>query len=180
MMKRFSPLSALKRFKRDTRGIAAVEFALMAPVLLLVLMGVVELTNALSAKRKLMASVQSTADLIGQQTNVTANDLNLYLLGGQLAFAPFDTNKLKLGVASVRYDDTTGNPYVDWSKAYNGGVVLDPELKAQGFGQPGESLIIVTGTYEYSPIASIIMPGAITLTEAAYVRPRTASYVMLY
>lgn len=180
-MKRFpAPLPLLKRFKRDGRGIAALEFALMAPVLLLILMGVIELTNALSAKRKLMASVQSTADLIGQQTNVTASDLDMYMMGGRLAFSPYDTTQLKIGMVSVRYDDTTGDPYVDWSDSYNGGAVADPLVKAQGHGAPGDSILIVTGQYTYSPIASLIMPSDITMSEIAYVRPRTVRYVMLY
>ena len=180
MTKQHRPLPLLKRFKRDARGIAAVEFAMMAPLLLLVLMGEIEMTNALSAKRKLMASVQSTADLIGQQTNVTAKDLDLYLLGGQLAFSPYDAGMLKLGVVSVRYDATTGVPYVDWADSYNGGMVMDPLIKAQGLGQPGESIIIVTGSYLYRPIASMVVPTDIPLSEIAYIRPRTASYVLLY
>ena len=180
MIAALSPLRIIKRFTRDTGGIAALEFAFMAPVLLLVLMGVIELTNALSAKRKLLASVQSTADLIGQQTNVTASDLDLYLLGGQLAFAPYDSGKLKLAVVSVRYDDISGDPYVDWTDSYNGGTVGDPLIKAQDHGDPGDSIIIVTGTYTYSPIASIVMAADVTMTEIAYVRPRTSSYVLLY
>lgn len=180
MITALAPSRLLKRFKRDARGVAAVEFALMAPVLLLILMGVIELTNALSAKRKLMAAVQTTADLISQQTSVTSADLELYLLGGQLALSPYPSSRLSLGVASVRYDDTTGNPTLDWTDSYNGGAVDNPETRAQGYGDPGDSLIIVTGTYSYSPIASLIMPGTITMSETAYVRPRTVSYVMLY
>lgn len=174
------PFRMIKRFRRDARGIAALEFAFMAPVLLLILMGVIELTNALSAKRKLMASVQATADLVGQQTNVTASDLGLFMLGGRLAFAPHDTSKLKIGIVSVRYDDVTGAPFVDWTDSFNGGAVADPLTKAQGRGEPGDSILIVSGAYTYSPIASLIMPADVTMSEIAYVRPRTARYVMLY
>lgn len=168
----------VKRFRSDQSGLAATEFALMVPVLLLILMGIIEFSNALSVKRKLLNSVQTTADLIAQQTDVTAADLDTFFLGGQLALAPFDTTKLTLGVASVRYDDDTGDPYLDWTDSYNGGSVFEPLVKAAGHGSAGDSIIIVSGAYAYSPLVSLIIPTDITMSELTYMRPRTVSYII--
>lgn len=179
--RRRPPLYApLKRFRGAQSGLAATEFALMVPILLLILLGIIEFSNALSVKRKLLNAVQTTADLITQQTDVTAADLDTFFLGGQLALAPFDTTKLTLGVASVRYDDDTGDPYLDWTDNYNGGSVFEPLVKAAGHGSAGDSIIIVSGTYAYSPLVSLIIPTDITMTELTYMRPRTVSYVLKY
>jgi len=57
--------TALRRALGHEGGIAATEFALILPVLILVLMGAIELTNALSAKRKLVNAVLRRAQREG-------------------------------------------------------------------------------------------------------------------
>lgn len=183
----FSILPRQRNFKaaivngvRHDGGIAATEFAIILPVLLLVLMGVMELTNALSAKRKLLNAVQSASSLIGQQTNVTTADLDTFNLAARLTMSPLDVSTMTIGVASVRFDDTSGAPVLDWTASYGGGVVVDPLLKADGRGEAGDSIIITTGTYIYTPLIKLILPVSFVMSETTYVRPRTVSWVMKY
>lgn len=169
-----------RRFSRHDGGVVATEFALIVPFLLLVLLGVMELTNALMVQRKLLNATQTTADLIGQQTNVTSSDLSTIYLGAAFALSPYDTSKFSLGVASVRFDDTTGDPVLDWTDSYNGGSVFDPLGKATGRGKAGDSIIIVSGVYNYSPLVRLIIPVNLSLSEVTFMRPRTVSWVMKY
>lgn len=172
--------AALRRAVRHEGGIAATEFALILPVLILVLMGAIELTNALSAKRKLVNAVQSAADLIGQQTNVTTSDLNTTYLAARLTMSPLNVSTMTLGVASVRFSDTTGSPALDWTDSYGGGTVVDPLDKALGRGEAGASVVIVSGTYIYQPAIKLIIPFDFVMNETVYARPRTVSWIMKY
>jgi Flp pilus assembly protein TadG len=165
---------------RHDGGIAATEFAMILPVLMLVLMGAIELTTALSAKRKLLNAVQTAADLIAQQTNVTSTDLSNIYLASRLTMTPLDVSTMTFGVASVRFDDTTGNPTLDWTDSYGGGAVVDPLVKAAGRGEAGASVIIVSGTYIYQPMIKLIIPVDFVMNEINYARPRTVSWVMKY
>lgn len=170
--------TAIARAVRHDGGIAATEFALILPVLLLILMGTIELTNAMTAKRKLLNATQTAADLIGQETNITASDLSTIYLAARLTMSPLDTTGMTIGVTSVRFDDSTGDPYVDWTDSYGGGTVVDPLVKATGHGEAGSSIIILSATHIYSPLITLIIPNAFIMTEVTYVRPRTVSWVM--
>jgi len=169
--------AAIKAAHRQDGGVVATEFALILPVLLLILMGVIELTNALQAERKLLNATQTVADLIGQKTDLTTADLNDIYLAANLTLSPLSTVGYTIGVASVRFDDLTGDPVVDWSGTYNGGSVFEPLVKAVGRGEPGASIIMVTSTYIYQPLIKLIIPVNLTLSETSYVRPRKVSYV---
>lgn len=169
-----------RRFCRHTGAVAAVEFAMIVPVLLLIMLGVTELSNALTAKRKLLNAMQSTADLIGQTTDISDSDLTDIYTAAQLVMNPYDTSNMTIGIASVRFDNTTGDPSVDWSSSFNGGAVTNATTLAEGRGEEGASIVIVYGTYSYSPLSSIIIPVPITLTETSYVRPRKVSYIIKY
>ena len=170
--------TALKGLKCHDGGVAAVEFALVLPVLLLILMGVIELSNVMMVERKLLNSMQSVADLIGQKTDITTADLTDIYVAGQLTMNPYDTANLTIGVASVRFDDTSGDPTLDWSDGWNGGSVTNPTTLAVGRGEAGASIVIVSGVYTYTPLSSLIIPTTLSLGEISYVRPRKVDYII--
>ena len=181
-MSRFqnNPHSASRRFTRNEQGIAATEFALVLPFLLMLLMGVIEFSNVMTVERKLLNSMQTTADLIGQQTDVTNSDLTNIFTAAKLTMSPFDTTPLTVGIASVLFDAGTGAPTLDWSSGLNGGSVVNPTVLADGHGEPGASIIIVSGVYTYTPLINLILPNALTLEEISYIRPRKVMSVMKY
>ena len=169
-----------KRFWSDCRGIAAVEFALTAPLMCVVLLGVAELNNYMTAARKTAAAAFTAADLVAQETDITSSELSELLQASRKVIHPLSDSNITIGVSSVRYDDTTGNPSVDWTGNYNGGSVSNATTLATGMGSAGESVIIVTATYSYTPLFSLIMSGTHTLEETAITRPRYIDYVGMY
>lgn len=150
----------------------------MLPFLLLLIMGVIELSNLMTVERRLLNSVQSTADLVSQETDVTTADMTEIYTAAKLTISPYSIGGLGIGTTSVRFDDTSGAAYVDWSEGLNGGTVADPLTKAQGRGEPGDSVIIVTGTYTYQPLLSMIITNPIILSETSYARPRKVRWVL--
>ncbi|MCW8915937.1 MAG: pilus assembly protein [Magnetovibrio sp.] len=173
-------LLVLNKFFEDCRGVAAMEFALTAPFLALMLLGVAELNNYITAVRKVSAAAYTAADLIAQETDLTSSELSELFQASRLVIHPLDDTDLTLGASSVRYDDTTGDPSVDWTGSYNGGSVSSATTLATGLGSAGESVIIVTASYTYTPIYSLILSGTLTLSETSITRPRYLDYVGLY
>lgn len=170
----------MRRLAQDERGAAAVEFALIAPVMLLLLSGIIELSNYLSTERRILEAASVTADLIGQSTDLTTSDLNDIYQAAIQVMAPYSTSSLKIGVASVRYNDTTGVPYSGWTSSYNSGAVSNATTQATGLGAAGESIIIVTVGYTFTPILKTVFTTTKTLSETTFVRPRSISYVGKY
>jgi Flp pilus assembly protein TadG len=170
----------LKRFLGNARGAAAIEFALILPVMVTMLTGLIELSYLMMAERRVSNAAHSTANLIAQETDVTSSDLTDIFSAASLIMAPFSTSTLKIGVSSVRFDDTTGAPSQDWSSSYNAGSVTNPTTLATNMGEAGSSVIIVTTSYSYTPIMSAILTGPFALSETAIVRPRYLDYVGYY
>jgi len=175
---RLTVRTALKAFTRHDRGIAATEFALVLPFLLLLLMGVIEFSNVMTVERKLLNAMQSAADLIGTKVDVTDADLTEIFTAAQLTMSPFSTTPMTIGIASVRFDDTTGAATLDWSSGWNGGSVVNPTTLAVGHGEAGASIIIVSGVYTYTPMIELIIPSAMSLEEVSYMRPRKVDYII--
>jgi Flp pilus assembly protein TadG len=170
----------LYRFINELRGAVAVEFALIVPVLLIILTGIVELSNYMMAARRMSGAAYAAADLISQETDLTTSQLRDIFQVSELIMAPFDSAKLTLGAVSVRYDDDSGDPVEDWSANYNGGSVDNATALASGLGDAGESVIIVTTTFTYTPLFNVVLRGPYTLSDTAVTRPRYLDYVGVF
>lgn len=172
-------LKILKRLGLDKKGMAATEFALVLPVLVVMTTGVAELAFFLMADRRVVAAAQTVSDLISQATDLNAGDLTDIYQGARYIIAPFDENNMTIGAVSVRYDANTGNAFQDWGSNWNGGNVVNAVAQANGLGIAGESVVIVTVTYDYNPLISAIWPVDVVLSETSITRPRTVSFVNL-
>ena len=170
----------IKEYLRDRQGIAALEFALTLPLLSMLFMGVIELSNYMTVIRKIDAAAHTAANLIAQETDLSSSELSALFQASRFVIHPLDDTNLMLGAASVRYDDVTGVATLDWTGNYNSGSVSNPTTTATGMGSAGESVIIVTATYAYTPAFNMVLSGPYTITETAVSRPRYINYVGLY
>ena len=64
-------LIAIRRFVRERRGISAVEFALLLPVMLTLFLGGTELTQGITIKRKTTIATRAIGDMVAQAINIT-------------------------------------------------------------------------------------------------------------
>ncbi len=171
----------LARFARATRGLAAVEFALIAPIMLVLFFGVIEGSSALSASRKTLLGANTLADLVAQETSVTKANLNDLFVGMDKVVDPQGADAL-FRVVSVYYDTADKKTKVHWSydstgaQPYAAGSVYAGALDVAMFDDTS-SLIIAEVEYDYaSPISHKII-GAMTFKKAASRWPRRAARV---
>lgn len=176
------------RLRRDERGVAAVEFAMIVPIMFFLLVGAVEMSQALTVDRRVTQSASSTADLIARAPSqgVTTGDVDTSMLIIQQLMAPYSTTPLTVKVVSVVAKTVNGSLQytVDWSRDNNGGT---PYTKGAtytnvpaGLLVAGESVIISEATYNYSPLVfSYFISSAFNMSEIFYLKPRNSSCVSL-
>lgn len=161
------------RLHRDERGVSAVEFAMLAPVLIAFYFGMAEFCQGFMAQKRMGHVSSMVADLVAQEETVsTANLTDIFAIGG-LIMKPFSTTALKQRVSSVTR--TAGVAKVDWSRgdgmtarAVNSTITLPTDLIANG-----ESIVVSEATYDYDSPVDYFLPGITRFSHIYYLRPRT-------
>jgi Flp pilus assembly protein TadG len=113
-------LQRFRRFRRDRRGVGAVEFALIAPLLLSLYITSFELTIGLSMSKRVTRTASTIADLVTQQSSVKPAYLTTMVDVAESIFTPYAPENLKVNITGISVDGS-GNPKVAWSWSENGG-----------------------------------------------------------
>lgn len=163
------------RLAPDARGVVAIEFALIIPLMIMIYFGTVETTNAMTAARRVTNVAQTAADLTAQATTLATADVNDIFAASTAILTPFPTS-VKITITSVVANASNASlTTVGWSKAYGGATPRSTNSSVTlptGLTTPGSSVIMVEVVYIYSsPIGSFIT-GPITMKEVAYLKPR--------
>jgi len=166
-----------QRFALDGSGASAVEFAIIAPVLILIYFGLAEFCQAYMAQRRMGHSTSQVADIVAQYQTVDADLIDdTFALGG-LVLAPFPESPLSLRVTSITRG-VDGVARVTWSRgngsfAKRSGAVTVPD----GLIANGESIIMSEGTYTYVSPLGQILPGTKTFNHTYWLRPRLVNTI---
>lgn len=173
-------LIPLKRFLRDRRGISAVEFALLLPVMLTLFLGGTEVTQGITVKRKTTIVTRSLGDLVAQDTSITDAEMTAIFQATNTIVAPFSADNLKVIISSIAIDANNAAKIV-WSDAANGATAHAPGLAItlpDGLNQfPNTTLIWAEVQYDYTPAIGYVITGMIGLKDHVYLRPRLVSCV---
>ena len=166
-------LRTFRRFHRDARGVAAVEFGLIAPILVLMLLGAVEITRAVSIDRRLTAVTNMVADLVAREEELAADDVTAIYDIARLVMSPYEAEPLKISPQTCSQSAST--PVAQHRPSFNGGTQparCQPYSLATGFLKEGTSLIVVEGSYEFTPLFGSSIIGPVEWTQTAYASPR--------
>ena len=175
----------------DRRGLAAVEFAMIVPIMFLLFFGTVEFSSAVAVDRKVTLIARTLSDVTSQSISVADADLSNFFNAGCAIMYPYagpppctTANNPTTAVISELYvDPTTLKARVQWSVGYQGGVALAVDTIVTTV--PGA--LLVSGTYLiYSQVSYLYKPAVpygpmtgagITLSDVAFTRPRQSACV---
>lgn len=170
---------ALLRFIRDRRGVAAVEFALIAPVLILLYLGLAEITMALMAERRAGHATAVIADLVAQDTLTSKTELTDTFSIAEQILSPFAASGMSARVTAIRAD-SNGSPKVVWSHGKGltalgkGATVSDLPADLM---EPFDTLIMSEMNYSFNSVVKYVLPNAMVFKEKYYLRPRKMDMV---
>jgi Flp pilus assembly protein TadG len=179
-MSRRRPLSG---FWRDKRGVSAVEFALIAPVMIVMYCGLAEVTQAMMAQRRLSNIASQIGDLVAQNGQTGPTMMNDVFTIGTIIMSPFPSAPLKMCVASIT-SDSTGKDTVAWSRASTSGMTTCPAQGTVLTNVPvgvlpaSQSVIMTRASYAYASPIKLVLPSSITFQRTFYLRPRKVDAVI--
>jgi Flp pilus assembly protein TadG len=174
----------------DVRGVAATEFAIVTPFMLVLYVGGVELGNGLAMNVKVTATAHSVADMISQNTQVTSSQMDGILQASAAIMAPYSVkdvngNSLLSITVSEVSTDGTGKATVQWSKSTStsGARPMGQQMTLSSYtaADPKNpinaniSLILSEVSYVYTPNLGYAISGSVTLSDSYYLFPRCST-----
>lgn len=173
-----------KRLRKCTSGLAATEFALLLPVLVVMFFGLVEASDAMTVNRKVAISANTLADLAAQSEELYISDIEDLFDGVMAIIEPNESAGMQLRLVSVVLDEDD-NPVVHWSRDDTGAEPYAPgdaytNLSDDEVVSSIGSLIVVEMTYTYTPsITNHIIDAPIVFNRQSIRWPRLVSRVQL-
>lgn len=175
--------NTIRRFLRDERGVAAAEFGLVLPILLMILTGCFEAGRLILLHQKLDRASAGVADLVTRESSLTVAMLNDFYLAAERQTMPFDLpGRGRVIVSSVFLPDVDDPPEVRWQCA--GGGAFSSEASSIGTEGgdatlpstfdlvQGENVIVAEVLYDYEPFIFDDIFEAHTVRHTSYTKPR--------
>jgi Flp pilus assembly protein TadG len=167
-------------FASDRRGIAATEFAMIAPALIFLVMGVLEMSFRFRASDEATRYVHQVADLISRENALEEDDLTEIYNAAPHMMMPLDsTDALDLDISSVGFVGDEVEPTMFWRRV--AGQQVDFNLsETADMGAKDESVIRIGVRYRYESVLSSLFGGsAMSIERQAFSRPRMQRVVTL-
>lgn len=180
----------LARFAVERTGVAAVEFALVLPIMLMVYLGTTEASALISMDRKVQSVAGALGDLVARENaTISRTTLQDYFQASSGIMSPYVPTGLKQIVTSVQVK-ADGTTVVAWSEPYTTG---DAEMVAKGHevGKPyalprdmtdiakGSYVIVSEASYSYKPLYGLVFDQAVDLYRESFYVPRFGEPIAL-
>ena len=197
-----SLLFCVRKFSTAADGVAATEFAIVVPFMLLLLVGGVELGDGMAINVKVSATAHSVADMVTQNTSLSTASMQNILTGATAIIAPYpvNSNQLTVTVSEVS-SDANGNLTLQWSQSYNGssfgagrsslgsstnppyGALTRPASLNGTVGSASDvnnqndqvSFIVSEVSYAYTPNLGYTITGTVNLADSYWLFPRCST-----
>ncbi|MEP3631385.1 MAG: TadE/TadG family type IV pilus assembly protein [Hyphomicrobiales bacterium] len=112
----FKPLNKLSAIGQSRTGVAAVEFALVIPFIIVLFLASVDAVFALTAKRKVAVATHSIADLSARAQNLADDQISAIADLGRLILTPFDASQARILITGAEVLPTGNQAIVRWSR----------------------------------------------------------------
>jgi Flp pilus assembly protein TadG len=171
-------------FARDARGVAAIEFALIVPVMLVIFFGAIQVSTGFAVDRKVTMITRTLSDLISQASQISDVDIsNAFVMAGAV-MTPYPATPIQAVISQI-YIDANKIAKVKWSKASNMSArgCNDVITLPAGLQVPNTYLIMSEVTYNFQPVVgydstlNYVSP-VFALHDRTFTRPRQSSSVL--
>jgi len=177
-------LSSLpSRFMRDKEGIAAIEFAFIAPVMLFMYFGMAEVATAISVDRKISHSANVAGDLTTQSEKISAAEMTEIMTATMLVMGIPSNKQNGVTIEIASYSRAADDSIIEKGKATLKGangkdlVAFDAAALDKRILSSTSGVVVARVNYIYEPLKLRYMPSDFDLTEVFMLKPRKSANV---
>jgi Flp pilus assembly protein TadG len=185
-----------RAFCGDVEGVAAVEFAIILPIALLIMGLVVYGGQLFGVQRRVTLAAMTVADIFAQGNNtgsatITTAELNQILAYPGLILFPYDGSGVQVEVSQLQVTvngsgAATGTVVGSWansngtSRPIGQQLSVDPSIAAAFTGAAASYVILGEVQYPFQPTGLYMSVGSITLHDSVMMIPRTAAQITVH
>ena len=168
-------IQRLRRFASAKNGVAALEFAIIAPFLMVpLLLGSVDLIDVMGANKRAQNAASSLADVAARDTEISNAEMTSLWRGLDVLMYPNDPGTMEMRISSISIENAS-TARVIWSEGHGGmsarqtgaTVALDSRMM-----NPGTSIIMVQSVYKYDAPLGFLFQSQVRMTHDSYRRSR--------
>lgn len=179
--------NVFRLFRHDQRGTFSLEFVLLVPILLSLLLGVTEMTRFLMLNEKSQSVSSTVADLVSQEqpgtlTTVLLTDLLRAAADVMSPYAFAQNGVVIISSVTQTGTATTSNPpKVSWQVSGGGSYSAGSNIGSPGntANMPvgftmdsGDNIIVAEVYYNYTPLYGTTILSGRLLYKTSYYKPR--------
>lgn len=170
----------LRRLWRDLRGVSAIEFAMVVPIIAALAIGTIEYGRMILISQKLQNGTFILGDLAARDKTLSEEQLDSIFLALNNVIQPYEFDESGTAIISGIEIAPNGAPIINWRRSGAGGLAetsrigslggvatLPPELTFTS----GETLIVSEVFYDFQPLFGVTT-GRQVLYKTSYVKPR--------
>ena len=162
----------------DCRGMAAIEFAFIVPMMLVLFFGTVEFSSGIAVDRKVTLLARTLSDLTSQSLSVSNSDLTNFFNASYAILAPYSSTPALETISELYVDPNTLAARVQWSQGSSPRGISSTVAIPTSLAVGGTYLIYSEVSYLYTPAVGYVMAkSGVTLRDTAYTRPRQSTCV---
>ena len=189
---------SIRQCASDVDAVAATEFAMVVPFMLVLLIGGIELAHGMAINVKVSTTAHAVADMVTQNTSLSTTSMQNILTGATAIIAPYPvTGSSGSSVMSVTVSevssDANGKLTLQWSQSFNGstfgagrtsltGLTIPTSLNgtignAANLHNQNDQVSFIVGevSYAYAPNLGYTITGTINLTDTVWMFPRCST-----
>jgi Flp pilus assembly protein TadG len=171
-----------RRFLASTRGVAAVEFAIMLPILVTLFLASVDAARAIAIYTKLRAATYVLDAITNQYTTIQSADMSTILGATSVVLAPYSSSPVTVVLSQIKVSSAT-TAAVNWSATLNGTALKQKAsitVPANFASCPSYPCYLVYGqvSYAYTPLFLYFTKSTITLSDSLYGTPRVSECIL--
>jgi Flp pilus assembly protein TadG len=184
----------VKRLLHDRSGVAALEFALIVPLLLCLYFVTMEVAQAIETNKRVGRVGSMVADLVTQQQTMSKDELEAIMRIGEATLQPYNRSQPDITITAIEVvDESTAK--VVWSRKLVEGTPEVGDAKDKPVTDlpstlkiTGSFLIRAESSLEYKPIITWVASAkstlglasafdGISMKETYYLRPRMSTTI---
>ncbi|NHK27891.1 hypothetical protein FF098_008255 [Parvularcula flava] len=170
----------MKGFFSDRKGIAATEFALIMPLLVMLSLSIFELTFRVQAADELDRYTFQLGDFLSRFAELTDDDIDeFYDMSDRIMpGVEYEESSLSVIIVSIGFEED-GDPVLLWTRSRGPDQLVYDIETARGLAPPGQSIMLIRTKLSTTTMFSVFGGTTLTLASDSVFKPRTTRAIAI-